>query len=108
MERIQAFSLRATRTPVRLQFDSTLLVAAKIVRPRITTAGMSVYEMGWPAAEVLLKQVTDGREERDEIMIRGQFFIRDSSGSEEAHTTKDESISTAAARRIMQNKQPED
>ena len=80
---------------------------AKIVRPRITTVSMPVYEMGWAAAEILLKQITDGREERDEIKIQGQLFIRDSCGSDEADKTKDESISTTAARRIILNKQPE-
>ena len=80
---------------------------AKIVRPRLTTVSMPVYEMGRAAAELLLKQITDGREDRDEIKIKGQLFVRDTCGADESHRTKEETASMTVARRIMLNKQPE-
>jgi LacI family transcriptional regulator len=80
----------------------------KIVRPKITTMSMPVYEMGWAAAELLLKQIAEGREEVDEIKIKGQLFIRETCGSDEALRTKEEKVSSTEARRILLNKHPED
>lgn len=79
----------------------------KIFRPKITTVSMPVYEMGWAAAELLLKQISDGREEMDEIKIRGQIFIRETCGADESQRTKEEAVSATIARRIMLNKHPE-
>jgi len=79
----------------------------KIVRPKITTMSMPVYEMGWSAAELLLKQIAEGREDLDEIKIKGQLFIRETCGAEESQRTKEERVSTTEARRIMLNKHPE-
>jgi DNA-binding LacI/PurR family transcriptional regulator len=79
----------------------------RIVRPKITTMSMPVYEMGWAAAELLLKQIAGGREEVDEIKIKGQLYIRETCGSEESQRTKEEKVSSTEARRIMLNKHPE-
>ena len=79
----------------------------KIVRPRITTVSMPVYEMGCKAAELLLGQITNGREELDEIKIKGQIFIRETCGADESLRTKEESESVTVARRILLQKQPE-
>jgi LacI family transcriptional regulator len=79
----------------------------KIVRPKITTMSMPVYEMGWAAAELLLKQIAEGREEVDEIKIKGQLFIRETCGVDESQRTKEERVSSTEARRIMLNKHPD-
>ncbi len=42
-----------------------------IVRPNITTVTMPVYEMGRIAAEILLRQITDGTRENDEVKVKG-------------------------------------
>jgi hypothetical protein len=68
---------------------------------------MPFYEMGWAAAELLLKQIAGGREEVDEIKIKGQLYIRETCGSEESQRTKEEKVSSTEARRIMLNKHPE-
>jgi DNA-binding LacI/PurR family transcriptional regulator len=79
----------------------------KIVRPKITTMSMPVYEMGWAAAELLLKQIGEGREQVDEIKIKGQLFIRETCGAGESQRTKEEMVSSTEARRILLNKHPE-
>ncbi len=80
---------------------------ANIVRPRITTVSMPVYEMGSTAAELLLGQITSRREDTEEIKIRGQIFIRETCGAEESQRTKEGAESVTAARRILLQKQPE-
>jgi DNA-binding LacI/PurR family transcriptional regulator len=79
----------------------------RIVRPKITTMSMPVYEMGWAAAELLLKQIAEGVEEVDEIKIKGQLFIRETCGSDVSQRTKEEKMSATEARRILLNKHPE-
>jgi DNA-binding LacI/PurR family transcriptional regulator len=79
----------------------------KFVRPRITTVSMPVYEMGWTAAELLLSQISNGREEMDEIKIKGQIFIRDTCGAEKDQKTKEDSASDTISRRILLQKHPE-
>jgi LacI family transcriptional regulator len=79
----------------------------KIVRPRITTVSMPVYEMGWAAAELLLKQIQESREDADEIKIKGQIFIRETCGASESQRTIEESLPASASRRILLNKHPE-
>jgi len=79
----------------------------KIFRPRITTVIMPVYEMGWTAAELLLKKIVEDQEDLDEIKIRGQIQIRESCGADKSLITKDELGSATVVRRILLNKQPE-
>jgi LacI family transcriptional regulator len=79
-----------------------------IVRPKITTVSMPVYEMGWKAAEILVNQLVNGIQELDEIKMEGQIFIRETCGADESLQTKEEPLSATVSRRILLNKQPED
>jgi LacI family transcriptional regulator len=80
---------------------------ARIVRPQITTVSMPVYEMGKAGAELLLKQLTEGRKDVEEIKIKGQLFIRESCGADETQMTKEELDRRVTYRRILLNKQPD-
>lgn len=79
----------------------------RIFRPKITTVSMPVYEMGWAAAELLLKHIAERREDVDEIKIKGQIFIRETCGADESQRTKEERLSATEARRILLNMHPE-
>ncbi len=80
----------------------------KTVRPRITTVSMPVIEMGGAAAELLLKQIAEGRKEEQEIRVKGQLIIRETCGAPEASQTQPEPDSRILFRRVLFNKQPED
>ncbi len=45
--------------------------------------------MGRAAAELLLKQIEEGREDTDEIKVRGQLFIRETCGADESMRTRE-------------------
>jgi LacI family transcriptional regulator len=82
---------------------------ARIFRPKITTVSLPVYEMGTAAVELILKQLTQGQQDEEEKKVKGQLFIRESCGADEAHRTKEEEFNAATtARRILLNKQPDD
>jgi DNA-binding LacI/PurR family transcriptional regulator len=78
------------------------------VRPRITTVSMPVIEMGGVAAELLLKQIAEGRKEEEEIKVKGQLIIRETCGAPEDMRTRQEPDSRTLFRRVLFNKQPED
>jgi len=78
------------------------------VRPRITTVSMPVIEMGGVAAELLLKQIAEGRKEEVEIKVKGQLIIRETCGAPEDMRTQQEPDSRTLFRRVLFNKQPED
>jgi LacI family transcriptional regulator len=80
----------------------------KTVRPRITTVSMPVIEMGGVAAELLLKQIAEGRKEEEEIKVKGQLIIRETCGAPEDSRTQQEPDSRTLFRRVLFNKQPED
>jgi DNA-binding LacI/PurR family transcriptional regulator len=80
----------------------------KTFRPKITTVSMPVYEMGWKAAELLLKQLTEGRKDFDEIKIIGQLVIRESCGAGESLRTDEEPLSATVVRRLLLARHPED
>ena len=80
----------------------------KTVRPQITTVNMPVIEMGGVAAELLLKQIAEGRKEEEEIKVKGQLIIRETCGAPEASRTQQEPDSRMLFRRVLFNKQPED
>jgi LacI family transcriptional regulator len=80
----------------------------KTVRPRITTVSMPVIEMGGVAAELLLRQVAEGRKEEEEIKVKGQLIIRETCGAPEDVQTQQEPDSRTLFRRVLFNKQPED
>lgn len=80
----------------------------KTVRPRITTVSMPVIEMGGAAAELLLKQLAEGRKEEEEIKVKGQLIIRETCGAPEADRTQQEPDARTLFRRVLFHKQPED
>jgi LacI family transcriptional regulator len=80
---------------------------ARIVRPRITTVSMPVYEMGKAGAGLLLRQLTEGRQDVEEVKIKGQLFIRESCGADETQMTKEELDHRVIYRRVLLNKQPD-
>ena len=80
----------------------------RIVRPRLTTVSMPVYEMGRAAAELLLQQIAGGRRDHDEIKIQGQIFIRETCGAAESLRTQEEALSATLSRRVLLNRQPEE
>lgn len=80
----------------------------KTVRPRITTVSMPVIEMGGVAAELLLRQIAEGRKEEEEIKVKGQLIIRETCGAPEASQTQQEPDSRTLFRRVLFHKQPED
>jgi DNA-binding LacI/PurR family transcriptional regulator len=80
----------------------------KTVRPRITTVNMPVIEMGGVAAELLLKQIAEGRKEEEEIKVKGQLIVRETCGAPEANRTQQEPDARTLFRRVLFHKQPED
>ena len=58
-----------------------------IMHPKITTVSIPAYEMGKLAAKFLLKQVRDGRQEMDEIKVKGQLFVRETCGADPSQQT---------------------
>ncbi len=80
---------------------------ARIVRPRMTTVSMPVYEMGRIAAELLVRQISNGKEQADEIKVRGELLIRETCGADPALRMEDDP-QTPLYRRLLLNKQPEE
>jgi hypothetical protein len=63
--------------------------------------------MGRVATESLLGQIAEGREEIEEIKVRGELVIRDTCGADEIYRAREELNPSTAFRRILLNKQPE-
>lgn len=80
----------------------------KIFRPRITTVSLPVYEMGQAAAGLLLKQITAGQAEVDEIKIKGQLFVRETCGADESQRTEEGLNIATETRRILLNREPDE
>jgi LacI family transcriptional regulator len=78
-----------------------------ILRPRITTVVMPVYEMGNIAAQILLRQIADGSRDDDEVKVRGNLIIRDSCGADESMKTSASPDKTTSPRRILLQKDPD-
>jgi hypothetical protein len=64
--------------------------------------------MGGVAAELLLKQIAEGRKEEEEIKVKGQLIIRETCGAPETSRTQQEPDTRTLFRRVLFNKQPED
>jgi len=65
--------------------------------------------MGVAAAELILKQLTQGQQDEEEEKVKGQLLIRESCGADETERSKEEEFNAATtARRILLNKQPDD
>ena len=79
----------------------------RIVRPRITSVSMPVYEMGRTAAESLLTQIEQGCQDIDEVQIRGRLYIRETCGADPARRTTDDLETATTIRRLLLNKDPE-
>jgi DNA-binding LacI/PurR family transcriptional regulator len=79
-----------------------------IVRPRITTVVMPVYEMGKVASEMLLKQISGETGAVEEVKIKGELIIRDTCGADDSMKTKENANHTTSPRRVLIHGQPED
>jgi DNA-binding LacI/PurR family transcriptional regulator len=80
----------------------------KIFRPKITTVGLPVYEMGRTAAELLLQQITEGKSEFAELKVKGRLHVRETCGADRALRTKEPPFITTGIRRAWLQTQPED
>ena len=80
---------------------------ARIIRPQISTVSMPVYEMGRTAAELLLKQIEEGRQDVDEIKVRGSLFIRETCGADESQRTSETVDMATVSRRVLLRKDPD-
>jgi DNA-binding LacI/PurR family transcriptional regulator len=80
---------------------------ARIVRPKISTVSMPVYEMGRTAAELLLKQIEDGRQAIDEIKIKGSLSIRETCGADESQRTPETVDLATVSRRVLLRTDPD-
>jgi DNA-binding LacI/PurR family transcriptional regulator len=80
---------------------------ARIVRPKISTVSMPFYEMGRTAAELLLKQIEDGRQAIDEIKIKGSLSIRETCGADESQRTPETVDLATVSRRVLLRKDPD-
>ncbi len=78
-----------------------------IVRPRITTVVMPVYEMGKIAAEMLLKKISGEISDVDEVKIKGELIVRDTCGADESLKTRENADHVTSPRRILLHRQPE-
>jgi len=78
-----------------------------IVRPNISTVVMPVYEMGRIAAEILLQQIVDGADEREEVKVKGELIIRDTCGASESQKTTRRFERNTSLRRVLLNKDPD-
>jgi LacI family transcriptional regulator len=79
----------------------------RIFRPTITTVSIPAYAMGRAAAELLLKQIQEGRQDMDEIKVRGQLFIRETCGSDASQRTKEDSNVGTVSRKILMRRDPD-
>jgi len=102
---IQDAGLRVPQDIAVVGYDNRDFTA--IVRPQITTVVMPVYEMGWIAAEMLLKQIADGPEQHDEIKVQGELVVRDTCGADEAQKTRPGPQRSTSPRRVLLHKNPD-
>lgn len=103
---IQDAGLRVPEDVALVGYDNRNFT--KTVRPSITTVSMPVIEMGGVAAELLLKQIAEGRKEEEEIKVKGQLIIRETCGAPKADRTQQEQDARTLFRRVQFHKQPED
>jgi DNA-binding LacI/PurR family transcriptional regulator len=80
---------------------------ARLLRPRLTTVAMPVYEMGFRAATLLLQQIDGGLQDFDEIRIPGTLYVRESCGAPPDLQTKEEKLSITDVRRRLINRNPD-
>ena len=80
---------------------------AKVVRPRLTTVSLPVYEMGQIAAEKLLAQINGGISHFDETLVKGSLYVRDTCGADPALRTQEQRVRMTDVRPTMLHKNPE-
>jgi len=80
---------------------------AKIVKPRLTTVSLPVYEMGQIAAEKLLAQINGGISNFDETFVKGQLYVRESCGADPSTRTHEQRIRVTDVRPALLHKDPE-
>jgi LacI family transcriptional regulator, galactose operon repressor len=102
IDAIQEVGLNVPRDLAIVGYDNRDFTS--IVHPRITTVTIPAYEMGQLAAEFLLKQIKDGRQEMDEIKVKGQLLIRETCGADPSQQSKDEEKVGTASRRSALHK----
>ncbi len=51
-------------------------------RPQLTTVTLPCFEMGREAAALLLRQMEEGQEPTEELVLKGQLIVRDSCGTQ--------------------------
>lgn len=78
-----------------------------ICRPQLTTVNMPVYEMGWIAGEMAIRQINQGLHEEEEIKVKGKLYVRESCGADASLRTVEEPRDHVNSRRILLNVQPE-
>jgi LacI family transcriptional regulator len=79
----------------------------RIFRPRITTVSMPVYKMGRTAAELLLRQMEEGRQDMAEIKVQGQLFVRETCGADVSQRTTEDLDMGTVSRRILLHRDPD-
>lgn len=76
----------------------------RLVKPKLTSVSMPVYEMGKIAAERLLTQINGGPGQTDEILVKGQLYVRESCGADPTMRTSEKRVNITNSRREMLNK----
>jgi LacI family transcriptional regulator len=79
---------------------------ASLSRPTITTVTLPCYEMGQASASLLLS-VLQGRISNEEVRIRGELIVRQSSGAEEGKDAVPQQYITSLLRRAEPNSSQE-
>jgi DNA-binding LacI/PurR family transcriptional regulator len=80
---------------------------AKIVKPRLTTVSLPVYEMGQIAAEKLLAQIRGGISDFDETLVKGKLYVRESCGADPSMRTREQRVRVTDVRPTVLHKDPE-
>lgn len=81
---------------------------ARIIRPKLTTVSMPVYEMGLTAAELLLQLMAGDQQDVPEIKVKGQLFIRETCGAEVSQRTQENLNTEIITKRVLLRKDPDE
>ena len=80
---------------------------AKIVKPRLSTVSLPVYEMGQIAAEKLLAQINGASSPFDETLVKGILYVRETCGADPAKRTPEQRVRATDVRPAVLHKDPE-
>jgi DNA-binding LacI/PurR family transcriptional regulator len=81
---------------------------ARIIRPKLTTVSMPVYEMGLTAAELLLQLMREEQQELPEVKVKGQLFVRETCGADISQRTQENLNTEIMTRRVLLRKDPDE